>query len=99
MCITAVDSPIYQGSSLENELERQAREKKYLYLWACIKRHPSLAPLVYSVEGIVVKEAKTSEKRVASVEPVMGLWPVNGIMGQRGYIHDLGSCGIAQNPS
>ena len=29
-----------------------------------------------------------------NVEPVMGYWPVNGIMGQRGYIHDLGSCGI-----
>ena len=52
---------------MEKVLERQAKTKEDFHLQACIEWWRSFAPLAYSVDGMVAKEANAFEKRIASL--------------------------------
>ena len=63
--ITGTDANSYKDISLAKVLERAAKAKKEKYLQACLDRSRSFTPLVYLVDGMTCKEAKTFEKRIA----------------------------------
>ena len=48
-------------------LEAHVKRKKGKYLQACLDRRRSFTPLVYSVDGMAFKEARSFEKRIASL--------------------------------
>ena len=63
--ITDTDANSYKDISSAKVLERAAKAKKAKYLQACLDRRRSFTPLVYSVDGMVCKEVKAFEKRIA----------------------------------
>ena len=48
-------------------LARQEREKKEKYNEVCLERQRTFTPLVFSVDGLMGKEAKAAVKRLASL--------------------------------
>ena len=48
-------------------LEAHLKRKKNRYLQACLDRRRTFTPLVYSVDGMACKEARSFEKRIASL--------------------------------
>ena len=46
-------------------LAKAEREKKYLYLQACLERRRTFTPMVYSADGIPGAEALDAQKRLA----------------------------------
>ena len=67
ICVTDMDAKSYASCASKKVLERAAKKKKDKYLEACLERRRTFAPLAYSVDGMACKEAKTFEKRVASL--------------------------------
>ena len=48
-------------------LEGHIKRKKNKYLQACLDGRRSFTPLVYSVDGMACREARSFEKRIASL--------------------------------
>ncbi|KAL7474021.1 hypothetical protein ACHAW6_000025, partial [Cyclotella cf. meneghiniana] len=46
-------------------LEHHAKEKKDEYETACLNRRRDFTPLVYSVDGMALKDTRTAERRIA----------------------------------
>jgi hypothetical protein len=63
--ICDTDSRFYGNTSLSKILERHAKEKKDKYETACLNRHRDFTPLVYSVDGMASKDARTAKRRIA----------------------------------
>ena len=67
ICITDTDQPSYKDDSSKKVLEGHVKKKKDKYLQACLNRRRTFTPLVYSVNGMACKEARSFEKRIASL--------------------------------
>ena len=52
---------------MEKVPKTQVKAKKDFYLQACVEWRCSFSPLVYSVDGMAVKEARAFKKRIASL--------------------------------
>ncbi|KAL7474457.1 LOW QUALITY PROTEIN: hypothetical protein ACHAW6_000443, partial [Cyclotella cf. meneghiniana] len=63
--ICNTDSQSYGNTSLRKILERHAKEKKDKYETACLDRRQDFTPLVYSVDDMASKDARTAEQRIA----------------------------------
>ncbi|KAL7474683.1 hypothetical protein ACHAW6_000653, partial [Cyclotella cf. meneghiniana] len=63
--ICDTDSRSYGNTSPSKILERHAKEKKDKYKTACLDRRQDFTPLVYSVDGMASKDARTAEQRIA----------------------------------
>ena len=48
-------------------MEGHVKKKKDKYLQACLDRRRTFTPLLYSVDGMACKEARSFEKRIASL--------------------------------
>jgi len=64
--ITDTDARSYRNTDPATVLARQEKEKKDKYLHACHEKRKDFTPLVYSVDGIRGREAKSAERRLAS---------------------------------
>ena len=51
----------------EKALEKANKEKKYLYLQACLERRRTSTPMVYSPDGIPGAEALAAQKRLVEL--------------------------------
>ena len=56
---------LLQKTSSSKILERHAKEKKDKYETAYLDRRRDFTPLVYSVDGMASKDARTAERRIA----------------------------------
>ncbi len=65
MRICDTDSRSYGNTSSSKILERHAKEKKDKYETACLDRRRDFTPLVYSVDGMASKDARTAEQQIA----------------------------------
>jgi hypothetical protein len=63
--ICDTDSRSYGHTSSSKILERHAKEKKDKYENACLDRRRDFTPLVYSIDGMASKDARTAERRIA----------------------------------
>ena len=59
--ICDTDSMSYGTTSSTKILERYAKEKKDKYEAACLERRRDFTPLVYSVDGMASKDARTAK--------------------------------------
>ena len=59
------DTVSYLLMTPEKALEKAYKEKKDLYLQACLERRRNFTPIVYSVDGIPGAEALAAQKRLA----------------------------------
>ena len=64
--ITDTECRSYRNRDHAKVLESQEKEKKKKYLASCHAMRKDFTPLVYSVDGIAGREAKSAEKRLAS---------------------------------
>ena len=64
--ITDTDQPSHQSTDPTKVLLRQEKEKKDKYGALCIARRRTFTPLVFSVDGLLGKEATAASKRLAS---------------------------------
>ena len=64
--ITDTDARSYRNTDPATVLARQEKEKKDKYLHACHEKRKDFTPLVYSVDGIRGRKAKSAERRLAS---------------------------------
>ena len=51
----------------EKALAKAEKEKKDLYLQACLERRRTFTPMVYSADGIPGAEALSAQKRLAAL--------------------------------
>ena len=51
----------------ENAPSKEKKEKKYLYLQACLKRRRTFNPMFYSAERIPGSEALAAQKRLSAL--------------------------------
>jgi len=65
--VTDVDSPSYRGSPAARVLLNQEKAKKGKYLQACLAQRRHFTPLVFSVDGMMAKEATAATRRVAAL--------------------------------
>ena len=65
--IVNLDAGSYMRMTPEKALEKAEKEKKDLYLQACLERRRTFTPMVYSVEGIPGAEALAAQKRLAAL--------------------------------
>ena len=70
--IIHTDAKGYSSTTSANNIEAAARMTKRKYLQACLENRRSLISLIYSAVGMVAKEAKASEKRIAAL--LAGKW-------------------------
>jgi hypothetical protein len=64
--ITDTDQPSHRNTDPTKVLLRQEKEKKDKYGALCIARRRTFTPLVFSVDGLLGKEATAASKRLAS---------------------------------
>jgi hypothetical protein len=64
--ITDTDQPSNRNTAPTNVLLRHEKEKKDKYGALCIERRRTFTPLVFSVDGLLGKEAKAASKRLAT---------------------------------
>ena len=64
--IMDTESKLYRNRPYLVALEAQEKERKDKYLRPCLEQRKDFIPLVYSVDGILGREAKSTDKRVAS---------------------------------
>jgi hypothetical protein len=64
--ITDTDQPSNRNTAPTKVLLRHEKEKKDKYGALCIERRRTFTPLVFSVDGLLGKEAKATSKRLAS---------------------------------
>ncbi len=65
--ICDTDAKSYGNTSSAKVLAQAEKEKKRKYEAACLERRRDFTPLVYSVDGMPGKEARATEKRIASL--------------------------------
>ena len=65
--VTDTDAKSYLPTEVSKVLERQEKEKKGKYLTSCLEMRKDFTPLVYSVDGVAGREARSAEKRLASM--------------------------------
>ena len=65
--IVNLDAGSYLRMTPEKSLAKAEKEKKYLYLQACLERRRTFAPMVYSVDGIPGAEALAAQTRLAAL--------------------------------
>jgi hypothetical protein len=70
--ITDTDQPSNRNTDPTKVLLRHEKEKKDKYGAHCIARRRTFTPLVFSVDGLLGKEAKAASKRLAS--SLAGKW-------------------------
>ena len=51
----------------EKVLAKAEKEKKTLYIQACLERRRTFTPMIYSVDGIPREEALAAQKRLAAL--------------------------------
>ena len=64
--ITDTDSRSNRNKDVDKVLAKHEKEKKDKYLRKCHEERKDFTPLVYSVDGIAGREAKSAEKRLAT---------------------------------
>ena len=62
-----LDAGSYLRMTPEKALAKAEKEKKDLYLQACLERRRTFTPMVYSADGIPGAEALAAQKRLASL--------------------------------
>ena len=65
--VTNTDQPSQRGTAPDKVLARHEREKKDKYGEVCMERQRTFTPLVFSVDGMMGKEAQAAVKRLASL--------------------------------
>jgi hypothetical protein len=65
--ITDSDARSYRNKDVAKVLAAQEKEKKDKYLQSCLARRKDFTPLVYTVDGIAGREAKSAEKHLATM--------------------------------
>ena len=65
--MTNTEARSYSDLSSAKVLKNAEKIKKDKYLAPCLARRRGFMPLVYSVDGIAGKEAKSFERRIASL--------------------------------
>ena len=65
--VTDTDARSYAQLSSSQVLKAAEKVKKDKYLAPCLARRGGFMPLVYSVDGMAGKEAKSFERRIASL--------------------------------
>ena len=63
--IANLDTGSYLRMTLEKALAKAEKEKKELYLQACLEIRRTFTPMVYSADGIPGAEALAVQKRLA----------------------------------
>ena len=67
--------------TLEKALAKAEKEKKDLYLQACLERRRTFTPMVYSTDGIPGAEALSAQKRLATLLIYKLKWEYSEISG------------------
>ena len=65
--IVNLNAGSYLGMTPEEALAKAKKEKKDLYLQACLERRNTFTPMVYSADGIPGAEALAAQKRLATL--------------------------------
>ena len=65
--VTDTDQPSYRGSTPEQVIAAQERSKKSLYMERCHENRRHFSPYVCCVSGLLGKEAKEYNKRLAAL--------------------------------
>ena len=65
--IVNLDAGSYLRMTPEKALAKAEKEKKDLYLQACLERRSTFTPMVYSADGIPGVEALAAQKRLAAL--------------------------------
>ena len=65
--ITDTQAATYRNRDYAKVLAKAEKEKKDKYLKACHELRKDFTPLVYSVDGIAAREARTAEKHLAEL--------------------------------
>ena len=65
--IVNLDAGSYLLMTPEKDLAKAEKEKKDLYLQACLERRRTFTPMVYSADGIPRAEALAAHKRLAAL--------------------------------
>ena len=65
--IVNLDVGSYLHMTPEKALAKAEKEKKDLYLQACLERRRTFTPMVYSADGIPGAEALAAQKRLAAL--------------------------------
>ena len=65
--IVNLDAGSYLCMTPEKALAQAEKEKKYLYLQACLEHRRDFIPMVYSVDAIPGAEALAAQKRLAAL--------------------------------
>ena len=65
--IVNLDAGSYLRMTPEKALSKEEKEKKDLYLQACLDRRRTFTPMFYSAEGIPGGEALAAKKRLAAL--------------------------------
>ncbi|KAL7474239.1 hypothetical protein ACHAW6_000224, partial [Cyclotella cf. meneghiniana] len=63
--ICDIDSRSYINTTSSKILERHTKEKKDKCETACLDHRQDFTPLVYSIDGMALKDARTAERRIA----------------------------------
>ena len=61
--IVNLDEGSYLRMTSEKALSKAEKEKKYLYLHACLECRSTFTPMVYSADGMPRSEALAAQKR------------------------------------
>ena len=64
--ITDTEAPSYRNQDFTKVLAAQEKEKKKKYLAPLHAQRKDFTPMIYTVDGIAGREAKSAEKRIAS---------------------------------
>ena len=65
--IVNLDKRSYLCMTPDRALEKLEKEKKYLYLQACLESRRTFTPMVYSADRIPVAEALAAQNRLAAL--------------------------------
>ena len=65
--IVNLDAGSYLRMTPEKALAKAEKEKKDLYLQACLERRRTFTPMVYYADGILGAEALAAQKRLAAL--------------------------------
>ena len=65
--VVNLDVGSYMRMTPEKSLAKAEKEKKDLYLQACLERRRTFTPMVYSADGIPGAEALAAQKRLAAL--------------------------------
>ena len=85
--VTDTDAKSYCKRTPAKVLESQEKEKKRKYLEACLERRRHFTPFVFSVDGLLGREAQTFAKRLAA--KLASKWEKSYSQVCAGYINAL----------